>query len=230
MTNENKTLFQIIHLLSDIMVFQSYDFDKFLKKLITLIITFVPVDACLIYFFDRDKKKAVLVGSKQSHRKLLGKLSLRKGEGITGWVAKHMKRVVLKKSAYKDKRFKQVAELPEDTYEAFLSIPILDKEGVVGVINLQHKNPYNFTPGQIKSIEAVGKIIASAFEKINLERKVGDLESKLEERKVVEKAKGILMDRQALSEKEAYALMRKESMKKRKSMKEIAEAVLLLYE
>lgn len=230
MTDQNKSLFQIIHLLSDIMVFQSYEFDKFLKKLIKLIITIVPVDSCLIYFFDREKKEAVLVGSKKSHQKLLGKISLKKGEGITGWVAEHQKPVVLKKAAYKDKRFKTFSELPEDTFEAFLSVPIQDRTGTIGVVNLQHKQPYAFTQSQIKSIEAVGKIIASAFEKVNLERKVDNLEQKLEERKVIEKAKGTLMDKKGLSEKDAYALIRKEAMKKRKTMREIADAVLLVYE
>ena len=74
------------------------------------------------------------------------------------------------------------------------------------------------------------KIIASAFEKVVLERKVIHLETKLEERKVVEKAKGILMKERSLSETEAYNLLQKEAMKKRKSIKEIAEAVLLVYE
>lgn len=229
MADQNKTLFKIIHLLSEIMVFKTYEFDKFLKKLIKLIGTLVPVDSCLIYFFDKQKHEAVLVGSKKSHRKLLGNLSLKNGEGITGWVAEHQKPVVLRRSAYKDKRFKSFSELPEDTFEAFLSVPIIDKEGTVGVVNLQNKEPYAFTQDQITSVEAVGKIISSAFTKINLERKVSQLEHKLEERKVIEKAKGVLMLEKGLSEKEAYSTMRKESMRKRKTMRDIAEAVLLIF-
>ncbi len=221
---------QIVGLLSDLVVFDSYDFQQFLKKLIKLLTNFIPVDSCLIYFYDRQNKQLILVGSKQSHNKLLGKIMLKTGEGITGWVAVHKKTVVLKKNAYRDERFKFFKELPEDLYEAFLSVPIIDKQGVVGVINLQHKTPYEFSLEQVKTVEAIVKIIASAFEKVVWERKVEHLETKLEERKVVEKAKGILMKERGLTETDAYTLLQREAMKKRKSIREIAEAVLLVYD
>lgn len=221
---------EAVNLLSQLVVFDSYDFHQFLKKLIKLLTKFIPIDSCLIYFYDRHAKQLILVASKQSHKKLLGKITLKTGEGITGWVAAHKKTVLLTKNAYRDERFKFFKELPEDLYEAFLSVPIVDKTGVIGVINFQNKEQYEFSQAQIETIEAVVKIIASAFEKVVLERKVIHLETKLEERKVVEKAKGILMKERSLSETEAYNLLQKEAMKKRKSIKEIAEAVLLVYE
>ncbi len=220
---------KIVTLLSDIVVFDSYNFQQFLKKLIKLLSQLIPVDSCLIYFYDRHSRQLILVGSKQSHTKLIGKITMKTGEGITGWVAAHKKPVVLTKNAYRDERFKFFKELPEDLYEAFLSVPIVDKEGIVGVVNFQNKKPYSFSPEQISTAEAMVKIIASAFETTALQRKVVHLETKLEERKLIEKAKGILMKQRNLSEKAAYSLIQNEAMKKRKSMKEIAEAVLLIY-
>ena len=58
-------------------------------------------------------------------------------------MAETKKIAALKKQAYKDSRFKTFKELPEDKYEAFLSVPIIDNEGVIGVINLQNKQPYS---------------------------------------------------------------------------------------
>ena len=229
MKKQNASLLEVVDLLSQLIVFDSYNFQQFLKKLISLLTKFVPVDSCLIYFYDRETKQLILVGSKHSHKKLLGKITLKTGEGITGWVAVHKQTVVLTKNAYRDERFKAFKELPEDLYEAFLSVPIIDKEGIVGVINLQHRLPYKFTDEQIKTVEATVKIVASAFEKIVLERRVVHLENKLEERKIIEKAKGILMKEKQLSETESYNLIQQEAMKKRKSMHEIAEAVLLVY-
>lgn len=220
---------KIVNLLADLVVFDSYDFEQFLKKLIKLILNIVPVDSCLVYFYDREEKKLILIASKKPHEKLMGKLSMKKGEGITGWVAAHEKAVVLKKEAYKDARFKSFEELPEDKFEAFLSVPIVDKEGMVGVMNLQNKDVYDFSKEQVKAIEAIVKIVASAFEKIVLERKVGKLEDKLEERIIIEKAKGVLMKKKKMTEHAAYELLRSEAMKKRKTMKDIAEAVLLVY-
>lgn len=230
MTTKKEPVLDIVTLLADLVVFNSYSFDEFLTKLIKLITGIIPVNSCLIYFYDRQHKQLILCGSKKSHNELMGKIYMEKGEGITGWVAEHKQTVVLKKEAYTDPRFKHFEELPEDKYEAFLSVPIVDKEGVVGVVNLQHRAPYGFSDQQIQLIEAVVKIISSAFENIMLERKVGHLEDKLEERKIVERAKGLLMKKIQISEKQAFTMIRTESMKKRKTMKEIAEAVILLYE
>lgn len=219
---------EVVNLLSELVVFKTYDFDEFLKKVIKVGIKIVPVDACLIYFYDRENNKLILVGSKKSHTNLLGNITLEKGEGITGWVVENNKTVAIEKEAYKDPRFKSFKELPEDLYESFLSVPIIDENGAVGVINFQSKRPYTFSKEQIETAEAIVKIIASAFEQVLLGRKVGRLESKLEERKLVEEAKGIVMKVKNLDEDEAYHYLRREAMSRRKSMKEIAEAVLMV--
>lgn len=221
-------LYTIINLLSDLVVFNHYDFSEFLQKLIKIVNQIIPVDSCLIYFYDRERRELILVGSKKQHDELLGHITMKKGEGITGWVLEHGKTVVLEKEAFKDPRFKFFKELPEDKFEGFVSVPIIDEHGVVGVINMQSKLPYSFTDQQVKSLEAIVKLISSAFANIILERKVGKLEDKLKERQVVEEAKGILMKVRNLSENDAYHYLRKEAMAKRKTMKEIAEAVILV--
>ena len=225
----HESLYNIIHLLGDLTIFKSFNFEGFLKKLIHLILQIVPVDSCLIYFYDRSKNELILIASKKPHVKLLGRITLKKGEGITGWVAETKKTVVLKKQAFKDARFKPFKELPEDRYEAFLSVPIVDQEGIVGVINLQHKLPYSFTKKEIGALEAIVKIVSSAFKTIVLERKISKLENSLEERKLVERAKGILMKIRKISEAQAYEIIRQEAMKKRKNKRDIAEAILMVF-
>ncbi len=226
--SKQESLAATIHLLSDLVIFNTYDFNQFLNKLIKLIIKIVPIESCLIYFYDREEKELILVASKKSHKKLLGKIKLRWGEGITGWVAAHKKTVVLEKNAYKDKRFKFFKELPEDEFEAFLSMPIVDRKGTVGVINLQNNTTYSFSQEQVNILESIVKIVASAFEKIVLERRVGHLTTQLEERKVIDRAKGILMSNKKIDENSAYKMLRDEAMKTRKSIRDIAEAVILV--
>lgn len=63
-----------------------------------------------------------------------------------------------------------------------------------------------------------------------LRKEVGDLRDALETRKVVERAKGVLMEVHGLPEADAFRRIRKTSMDSRKSMKEVAEAILLTYE
>jgi len=63
-----------------------------------------------------------------------------------------------------------------------------------------------------------------------MEKQVGDLELTLETRKYVDRAKGILMDTEGLSEGEAFRRIQKMSMNRRKSMKEVAEAIILAHQ
>lgn len=227
---ESKALLDIISLISQLTVFERYDFNSFLRKLVTLLNKIIDTDSCLIYFYDEKQDSYILIASKKPHTKLIGKISMKKGEGITGWVAEHMKTVVLPKTAYKDKRFKVFKELPEDLFEAFLSVPIVNKQGTIGVINLQNKATYAFSTDQVRLVEATVKLIATAFEKIVLQRQVAKLETKLEDRKIIERAKGLLMRERKIDEQEAFHIMRTEAMRKRKSIKEIAEAIILIYD
>lgn len=226
---KHESLLKIITLLSDLVVFDTVDFEVFLKKLIKLIVQLIPVESCFIYIFDSSKDELILAASKKPHKSELGNISLKKGEGITGWVAENKKSVIITEKAYNDRRFKSFSELPEDKYEAFLSIPITNKSGSIGVINLQNKAPFIFKKEQIETLEAIVKIVSSAFAQVVLQKKVGELESKLQERKIVEKAKGVLMKKDNMSEQEAYTLIRQEAMKKRKSLSEIAQAILLVW-
>lgn len=227
--SHNDSWFEVINLLSELVVFKQGDFNVFLKKLIKTVIKVVPIDACLIYFYDKKNKQLILVGSKKPHIEQVGKIALAQGEGITGWVAENKKTVAIHRQAYRDSRFKFFKELPEDRYESFLSVPIINEDGVVGVINLQNRLSYTFSPSQIKTLESVVKIIASAFANVALLRRVGHLEDKLKERKLIEKAKGILMREKDMSEEQAYRFIQKEAMEKRKSMKDIASAIILIY-
>ncbi|MBI2034501.1 MAG: ANTAR domain-containing protein [Candidatus Levybacteria bacterium] len=215
-------------MLSELVVYNHYDFNQFLKQFITVVIQVVPVDSCLIFVYDADKKQLILVGSRKPHSEQIGRIILEKGEGITGWVAEHKKTVAIEKKSYKDARFKFFEDMPEDRYEAFLSVPIINDDGIVGVINLHNKKQYKFSKMEIKTVESLVKIIASAFAEVMLKRKVDQLEGKLAERKIVKRAKGVLMQERHFSEDEAYHFIRKEAMNKRKSMKEISEAVLLI--
>lgn len=65
---------------------------------------------------------------------------------------------------------------------------------------------------------------------VDLQREVTDLKDALETRKIVERAKGVLMETQEISEAEAFHRIRKASMDSRKSMRQVAEAILLTHE
>jgi signal transduction protein with GAF and PtsI domain len=139
------------------------DLSQLLKSIVDTIIKFMKVDSCLIYLYDKHNKELVLTASNDPEIKHPEALRLKIGEGITGWAAKEKKPVALSKEAYKDKRFKAFASLKEDRYEALLSVPILSKNEIVGVMNLSHKKEHTYPEGQIKLLYTIGRYLGSAI-------------------------------------------------------------------
>jgi uroporphyrinogen-III synthase len=149
------------------------------------------------------------------------------GQGITGWVAEHHEPVAISEKAAQDSRFQFFHELPEDSYEAFLSVPLLCRGRVVGVINLQHRRPHIHKLKEIRIISAIGFLVGAEIELARMEEVNSNLTNQLQTRKVVERAKGILQRDLGLSEEQAYLALQQQSRQKRKAMREIAEAIIL---
>lgn len=117
----------------------SLEIDELLKEIVKLASEISKADSCLIYILDTNKNELVLRASKNPHADLLQRITMKLGEGITGWVAKEKTEVAISKGANRDARFKFFRSLPEDRFEAFLSVPIVYKRNVTGVINVQHQ-------------------------------------------------------------------------------------------
>ena len=196
-----------------------------LNEIVDFVSDLVSCDSCFIFVLEGND--LVLRASKNLHPEVVDRVKLSMGQGITGWVAKCGEPVVLSHGAFKDPRFRAVSALPEDSYEAFLSIPISSRGRIVGVINVQHIQPYEFTPRETKIISMLGHLVGAAIEMSRLEQEVTVLSDKLATRKVVERAKGILQRELNISEEEAYATIQKQARARRMPMKEISEAILL---
>ena len=91
------------------------------------------------------------------------------GEGVTGWVAQHQSPVALTSKAPDDARFKPIAGLVEDTYQAFLSVPVVTRGKAIGVINVHHRDPHEHSADEIAAVTFIGEQTASALGKILLE-------------------------------------------------------------
>ena len=105
-------------------------------------------DSCLIYVVEGNE--LILRASQNAHPDVVDRLKLKMGQGITGWVAEHKQPVAIESKAYNDQRFSFINELPEDRFEAFLSVPIVNRERVVGAINLQNRAPHAYTDREMK--------------------------------------------------------------------------------
>ena len=112
-------------------------------------------DSCLIYLIDGNE--LVLCASNTPHPAEIGKLRLGMTEGLTGWVARERRLLAISREAYNDSRFKRFSDLPEDTFEAFLSAPVIARNRVVGVINVQHRAPHPHAGGEMELLTTVGE-------------------------------------------------------------------------
>ncbi len=200
-------------------------FQAVLARVVDFAIALVKCDSCFIYVLEGNE--LILRASKNPHEEIVGRLKLRLGQGITGWVAEHREPVAVHQNASQDSRFQFFNELPEDRYEAFLSVPIMSRGGLVGVINLQHRQPHVYNKRQIRLISTIGFLVGAEIEMARLESENTSLARQLEARKLVERAKGILQRDLGLTEEQAYLALQRQSRQKRRSMKEVAEAIVL---
>src|SRR5689334_12490307 len=126
-----------------------------LQGIVSLVVEFTECDSCLVYLLDNDE--LVLCASNTPHPSSIGKIRLKLNEGLTGWVARERKLLAISREAYKDSRFKIFGELPEDSFEAFLSSPVIARNRVVGVINVQHRLPHQHTGSEMEVLTTVGE-------------------------------------------------------------------------
>ena len=223
----------LLHRVSSI-VSSEVSLDEMLGEIVGMTVQVTACDACLVYLIERESNEIVLRASQVPHQVDLGNIRLKVGEGVTGWVVEHRSVVALPENAAADRRFKKFQALVEDTYEAFLSVPLVSGGEVIGVINVHHREVHDHTADEIALLTFIGEQMGGAIaksvlaeENARLMEETAEMRRQLETRKVVERAKGILQHRHGLTEEEAYLRLRNESRRLRRPMRELAEAIIL---
>ena len=144
------------------------DQEAVLERIIELVVEVTRGDAAFLYLLDDTREALVLRASTQPHPSLIGRIRLELGEGITGWVARERMPVAIARDASEDPRFKFFQSLPEDRYHAFVSVPVIAKNEVIGVINVQHRDPHRHEAGEIALLVTIGHQVGSAIENARL--------------------------------------------------------------
>src|ERR1043165_1662063 len=230
---ESSVSVALFHRISSI-VSSNLSLEEMLGEIVGLTVQVTECDACLVYLMDHQTNEIVLRASQVPHAAALGELRMKIGEGVTGWVAAHRSVVALSSNAAADPRFKRFQALIEDTYEAFLSVPIVSGGEVIGVINVHHREPRVHSPEEASLLvfigEQMGGVVSKSLleeEKAKLLEQAATFRRQLEERKLVERAKGILQQKYNTTEEDAYFRLRNQSRRLRRPMRELAEAIIL---
>ena len=141
----------------------TFDTEHLLEVVADLAVQVTKTDICFIYLVDDNEEELVLSAAKGTAKDAVGKIRMKIGEGITGWVAKERKHVALGKEAFRDHRYKAFTELPEDRFQSMLSVPLVANDQLIGVINIRTDPPHEYTDSQIRLMEHIAEQVANAL-------------------------------------------------------------------
>lgn len=200
--------------------------EEILKLIVTLTAEIMDSKICSLMLFDEKKGELVLKATQSMSEVYNKKPSLKMGEGIAGKVARDNKsKAVFDISKEPEYKYKDIAK--KEGLKSLLSVPLAVKGHVIGVLNNYTSHPHKFTKDEATILASVANQAAIVIENAELMVKTKIIQEELETRKTVERAKGILMREHHLTEEEAFRKIQKQSMDLRKSMRQIAEAIIL---
>lgn len=156
-----------------------HNLDEILRKVADIVTKVTGTDLCLIYLLDDSGTELVLWGASGETKDVVGKIRLKMGEGITGWVAQQRTPVALSSEAWRDERFKPVPSLVQDRYQSMLSVPLRGGTDLVGVINVRTYPPHEYTPVQIGLLDSIARQVGGAVENHNQYRRMEQRASQL---------------------------------------------------
>lgn len=181
---------------------------------------------CSLMLLDSKRQEIVIRATQSMSEEYNKKPAIKVGEGIVGKVIVQKKPItVLDVTQEKEYKYRDIAA--KEGLKSLLCVPMIVKGKAIGAINCYTQQPHKFSQTEINILTAVANQAAVAIENTELLVKTKVIQEELEVRKIVEKAKGILMKEQGLSEEEAFRKIQKHSMDSRRSMREIAEAIIL---
>lgn len=204
--------------------------DMYLEDILRLIVTvtaeMMDSNICSLMLVD-EKTKTLIIRATQSMSDVYNnKLPLKIGEGIAGKAAKENKPIIVKDVA-KEKEYKHKDIAKKESLHSLLCVPLSVKNKVIGVINCYTSKPHDFTETEVNILTSIANQAAVAIENTELIVKSKIAKEELETRKRIERAKGIIMKEEGKTEEQAYLKMQKYSMDNRKSLREVAEAIIL---
>ncbi len=207
--------------------------DLYLEDILRLIVVVtaevMKSKICSLWLVDERDNALKIRATQSMSEEYLRERSLKLGEGVVGYVAQENRPMMIH-NVLKEPRYKEKELACREGLVSLLSVPMCVKEKVVGVINCYTSFAHKFTKSEVEVLTTVANQAAIAIENAGLITKARIIEDELMSRKLVERAKGILMKEQHLNEEEAFRRLQKKSMDLRKSMREIAEAVILAHQ
>lgn len=145
------------------------DTEAMLQFIADIAVRVTDTDSSSVYVFDQTKQNLILKAVHEAPHGLVGRLSLKIGEGITGWVARELAPVAIERDAFTDPRFKKLPDLQDQHCQSFLSVPMVAQGEVIGVLNVKSSQPRAFTSRSIHLLQSVASQAAAAVQGMRLQ-------------------------------------------------------------
>lgn len=200
--------------------------EDILKLIVNLTAETMGSKICSLMLLDKESKSLSVKATQSVSDKYNKKPSIKLGAGVAGRVAQSGKPITIN-DVRKDEYYINREIAKKEKLCSLLCVPLVFKGKIIGVLNSYTSRPHKFTKSEIDVLKSIANQSAIVIENFRLVIESQVIKEELESRKTVERAKGILMKKNNLDEKEAYNWIRRYSMNNRKSMKEVAEAIVL---
>ncbi|MFH1383406.1 MAG: GAF and ANTAR domain-containing protein [Candidatus Omnitrophota bacterium] len=199
--------------------------DDVLKLIVSVTAQVMKSKICSLMLLDKEKKELIIKATQSISEEYNKKPNIKLGEGIVGIVAQTARPEQVK-DVRRDDRYvnRQIAQ--KEKLCSLLSVPLMVRKRVIGVLNCYTSKPHAFTPTEISVITTVANQAAIVIENSRLLVESQVIREELESKKIIERAKRVLMKEAWLSEEQAFRKIQKHSMDTRKPLREIAESIL----
>ncbi len=153
------------------------DWDEMLRIVIDRTNAAMRAEVSSLYLLERREGLLRLVATNGLNRRGIGRVTLRVGEGITGWVANARVPLAVR-DVRTEPRWKRVATVDAGRFRSMLSVPLMARDQVIGVMNVQTVELRDFPREEIEFLQTIGNNVAGIIEKGRLQR---EAERKLRE-------------------------------------------------
>jgi signal transduction protein with GAF and PtsI domain len=200
--------------------------DDILSLIVSVTATVTGSKICSLLLLDKKKNELVLKACQSDSGSYNQRSNTPLGQGIAGRVALTGNPITVL-DVREDPRFLNKETAVRDGLVSLLSVPMSAEGEIIGVINCYTSEQHDFSNEDIQMLTTVASQAAIVLKNTELRVMKEVVERELEERKVIERAKEIVMEKKKTTGKQAFELIRKQSMNTRTSMAKIAESIIL---
>jgi len=155
------------------------DLKEVTQRVAVLMTEATGADVCFVHVVDEDGKRITLVGATPPFGEVVGQVELLVGEGVAGWVAQHAEPAVVP-NKWDDPRYKYIPALRGEDYTSMMSVPMLVRGSVVGVLNVHSKETRIWDESDVALLSDVANLMGRAVENARLYARLAEREEVLE--------------------------------------------------